>query len=52
MFYQKMLVLGCIDTDFCDQIRVGIGIWFEKEIEKKGHGGEICQSMKNAILDK
>ena len=29
-------VLDCIDADFCDQIRVGIGILFEKEVEKKG----------------
>ena len=40
-FTKKMLVLRCIDTDFCDQIRVGIGIWFEKKIEKKGHGERL-----------
>ena len=30
------LVLGCIEAKFCKKILVGIAIWFEKKIEKKG----------------
>ena len=29
------LVLGCIEADLYDQLLIGIGIRFEKEIDKK-----------------
>ena len=41
------LILGCIDADFCKSILVGIGIRFEKEIEKMGHG----KRLENENLD-
>ena len=42
------LVLGYIEAEFCKETFVGIGIWFEKEIEKKGHR----KRLKNENLDK
>ena len=36
MFSIRSRLYVSIDADFCDQIRVGIGILFEKEVEKKG----------------
>ena len=41
-----MLVLGCINAEFCRRIRVGRRILLEKVIEKKVNVEEIISEMK------
>ena len=37
----ERLVLDCVDADFCKVIFVGIGILFEKEVERRGQGRKL-----------
>ena len=39
-YWTESLVLLCIDAKCCNKILVGIAIWFEKKIEKKGLVGK------------